>query len=450
MSPACANLPGTTRPVTAPALTGNGGAWASCASGPAIHGSGKKALADKRVLILDDDALVGSTIAMMCEGCEARLSTDADSFFAIYDAWDPSYVVLDLSMPEMDGIEIMRAIKRRVYRAGIIIISGMGTRVIDAARDYAQARGLTIAGTLEKPIEAGALRAILESDIASRLSAARLPEPPPRVANGSDAELCQALEAGQIRPFYQPRVDASTGLLAGFEVEAHWEHPQLGALPPDRFFDQAARLGIVDQLTGCIANAALEWFAGFHVRGFGLTLSLSVPRNSLHSDMVLSLLRQRTDQLDLDRRRIIIEITEGAIMVDPGRAVETFTRLRAAGFGIAIDDFATGYYSLAQLFRLPVSELKIEESLVATMHTSRESRAIVKSIIDIAGNLDLRVSAEGVADSDSCRALRALGCEYLQGSFIASAMPAPAVSEWVEGWRGIPINSATADAHATR
>lgn len=391
---------------------------------------------DTRVLILDDDELVGRTLAMMCEGCETRLSTDADSFFEIYDQWDPSYVVLDLAMPEMDGIEIMRAIKRRVYRAAIIIASGMGARVIDSARDYAQAHGLTIAGILEKPIAAGQLRSILESDTAARLSAEQAPEPTPAVNDAGDGELHQALQEGRILPYYQPRVGADTGLLAGFEVVPHWEHPELGTLPPERFLPQAERLGLIDQLTGRIANAALEWFAGFHAQGFGLTLSISVPRSSLHSDMVLSLLRQRADKLELDPRRIILEVTEGALMGDSSQIVETFTRLRAAGFGVAIDDFASGHYSLSQLFRLPISELKIEEGLITTMHASRESRAIVKSIIDIAGNLDLRVTAEGVTEGEGFRLLKALGCEYLQGAFIAPAMPAEAISDWVRAWQG--------------
>lgn len=390
---------------------------------------------NQRVLILDDNEMVGRTLTLMCErfdGLSAQLCTHADDFFHAFETWLPTHVVLDLSMPEMDGIEVMKALSERSHRAGIIIASGMGARVIESARKYADESGLKIVGVLEKPVSPRQFRELLARPLAAENAAGVSAEMPRHSID--DAAIRRALDCGEFVPYYQPRIDCMTGNLAGFEALARWQHPDFGVLLPNNFIPRLESNGWIDEFTGMITGDALDWFANASLRGFGLTLSLNISRASLGPHGLINFIQERARKHNIDPRRIILEVTETGVMADPSEAIGAFTRVRTSGFELAIDDFGIGYSSMSQLVRLPFSEIKIDHSFVGSMLKSREAHAAVKCIIELAANLDMRVTAEGVESLECYRKLQDMGCDFAQGFFFAQALSADDVVTWSERW----------------
>ena len=389
----------------------------------------------RRILILDDDALVGQTIQMMIEEQgigESRVLSTSGEFFAVLGEWEPSHAILDLAMPGMDGVQIIRELSERAPDIRIVLLSGLGQRVIDSARIYARERGPHVDGALEKPVSPARLRQVLCSLPADDglIPIAELSSQP----DISVADIRGALSRGEIEPFYQPRVNCATRSLVGFEALARWRRGEQDIVMPPRFLDQLESGGLMDQLTESMAEQALRWFSGQSSFGSGLTLSLNIARESLRSEALLEQLVGRCKALELDPTRIVLEVSESAVMSEPKEAVGLFTRARARGFELSVDDFGSGYASLAQLVRLPFSELKIDQGVVRAATQSRQGELLLSTIVDLAANLQMRATAEGVEDAVTCELLASMGCSCAQGFFFSEALPADEVTGWAERW----------------
>lgn len=383
-----------------------------------------------RVLILDDDDAVGETIGFVAEaaGMDARAVSTPTDFFRLVDEWQPTHIVLDLIMPEMDGVEIMRHLAARRTNAGIVILSGVGSRVLDAARRAASEKGLHIIGVLPKPISPSALQAYLaRGDGVEREPVASATVDDYEIREG---ELLRGIENREFQLFYQPKIFCATGIPAGFEALVRWMHPERGIIGPDRFVPLAEQHGLIGPITHQIMDQAIEWLAG-PGPATGLSLSVNLSARTMTDLEFADQLAERCRKAGIDSDRLILELTETAAMDDPELALDLITRLRMKGFHVSIDDVGTGYSSIAQLARLPFSEMKVDKSFVMTADTSPESRTIISSIVELGHNLELRVVAEGVEDKGTLDFLRSIGCDYAQGFFIAHPMNPEHVAQWM-------------------
>lgn len=393
-------------------------------------------MSERRLLILDDDAMIGETIGRIAQfaGMQVHYTPSPTEFLHQVDDWAPSHVALDLVMPEMDGVEVIHRLGQQGCGARIIITSGLGTRVLDAAARSAREQGLDIAGVLSKPFSSVALRQLLET---APNSAAQSP-PGGTATGGSPVQVTSAMvEAAitekQFRPVYQPKVDCYSGILTGFEALARWHHPQHGTIGPDRFIPVAEASDLIQPLTDQLLEEALTWFrqAGRRHGHRETTLAVNLSARSLNDHHLADRLSQRCRTLGLDPTRIILELTESSAMDDPAASLELLTRLRMKGFHLSIDDFGTGYSSMVQLVRLPFSEVKIDRSFTSTAVVSAESRAIVRSIVQLGHSLGIPCTAEGVEDAATVRLLRELTCDHAQGYFIGRPMTPADLDEWM-------------------
>jgi diguanylate cyclase (GGDEF)-like protein len=247
-------------------------------------------------------------------------------------------------------------------------------------------------------------------------------------------ELRQAVDRNELQLFLQPKLGLGTGQVLGAEALVRWQHPQRGLVPPVQFIPFAEQTGFIRVLTMWVFEEAARQWHVLRDQGNALVLSINLStRDLLDPD-----LPQKFDAL-LARHRVpawalCLEITESSIMDDPQRALVTLDRLSAMGFKLSIDDFGTGYSSLAYLKRLPVNELKIDQSFVRNMQTDADDAMIVRSTIDLAHNLGIKVVAEGVENAQVWDMLRELRCDEAQGYHMGRPMPMAEFAAWSTRW----------------
>ncbi len=398
----------------------------------------------KRLLILDDDPGVGQTIGLIAStaGFDVSVQEEPDRFFHLVQEWQPTHIALDLVMPRMDGVEVIAELARNGCSARIIITSGVGSRVLDAAARSAAEHGLNFLGVLAKPFRPANLLRLLNTEEPSTGGVRRA---------GGDSqfevtaeELTAAIQSGHLALDYQPKVECASGRVAGFEALVRWRHPRHGLIMPDRFIPFAEESGLIGPLTDEVLEQALAWFTDFHnnpqlrqcpaLQAMNLgasTLSVNLSAKGLQEAGLADRLAALCQGYGVDTERLIFEVTETSAMEDPVASLDLLTRLRMKGFQLSIDDFGTGFSSMVQLVRLPFSEIKVDKSFVIRAMSSRESRTITSSIIDLGQSLGLKVTAEGVEDGGTLEFLRDESCDLAQGYHIARPMAAAAIPGWL-------------------
>ena len=244
-------------------------------------------------------------------------------------------------------------------------------------------------------------------------------------------ELREALAQGQLEVHFQPQADLRTGDVSSVEALVRWRHPVRGLVPPDAFVPLAESSGLGEQLTAAVLDATLAQLARWRAMGLDLSAAVNVTVRDLAggllvADVVSGLSRHRVPASCLQ-----LELTEGSLFAESPEAEATLAQLLGLGVTLSLDDFGTGHSSLGQLRALPVSELKVDRSFVRRMAEDPRDRAIVRSVVDLADGLGMRVVAEGVEDQQTWDALRELGCDVAQGWHLSRAEPAEVLTPWL-------------------
>jgi EAL domain-containing protein (putative c-di-GMP-specific phosphodiesterase class I) len=388
----------------------------------------------RKLLVLDDEPDIGEfvrDVAIECE-FEAASSHTSENFPMLYQH-DIDVVVLDLMMPGTDGVEIIRYLAECGANSAIILISGYNAGVLHSAQKLASEHGLHVIGTLTKPIRYTELERLL-------LQVPLLTDKRPRIVQGladtpSEAELQQAIEHGQILPFYQPQLRIADRSLIGVEALVRWQHPERGILPAGLILDLAESAGLMDELTNTVLNQSLMQCRQWLDQGLRTQVSINVSADTLMDLELPKLLERQLEDYDLDPNQVVLEVTETALMQELVKSLEILTRLRMKGIGLSIDDFGTGYSSLVQLHRIPFSEMKIDRSFVKNALSDEEALAIVKITIMLAHELGMRVVAEGIETPETWALLHSLGCDAAQGFYVAHPMPGAEIRDWWDRMR---------------
>ena len=253
-------------------------------------------------------------------------------------------------------------------------------------------------------------------------------------------ELRQAIENGDLVLHYQPKINIKTNRISGVEALVRWQHKEHGLIPPDDFIPLAERSGLIQQLFTWVAKTALaqadQWHNDQLKIGVAINLSPSTLLDTDLPDVITGLLAS----YNLPARHITFEITEGSIFKDPDLALEILTRLAEMGINISIDDFGTGYSSLSYLKKLPVSELKIDKSFIQDMLENENDEIIVRSTIDLAHNMGLKVVAEGAEEKETVARLKSLGCDIIQGYYYSKPLSGNDCTDWFNTHRRGDMN----------
>ena len=388
--------------------------------------------------MVDDDPQVTRLVARVGEsaGFTVDVATNAGEAWGALEA-EPRLLLLDLNLPEVDGLEMLRALAVRGCAARIHVFSGADARVVGTAHRLGLELGLRMGTPLAKPVELEALRSLLVR-VGSEAPPAAPPRPPsPASWEPSASELERALEQRELFLAFQPVLDLATLEPQGAETLVRWRHPEHGVVPPIRFVPLAEQSGLVVEMTEQIVGLALA-MAGrpeYAYEGRPLSVSVNLAPSSL---ALLDLPGRIANQLALARvapERLIAEVTESVAFADRASVLEVLSRLRLRGVEVSIDDFGTGTSSLERVDQLPATELKIERAFVGDVLRRPQAAAIVRSTIELARRLELRVVAEGIEEPEILAWLREAGCPRGQGFLFARPLEPEAFYGWLATWR---------------
>ena len=378
--------------------------------------------ADQRLLIVDDDAMIGALVARIANraGYQTMQVATSDDFLERVRAWGPTHIIVDLQMPVVDGLELLSQLASDQSTARIILISGAGERVLDAARQVGLARGLDVAAALAKPFTPTELEGVLREN--------RLGEPWLTAAG-----IQTAIDRHEFFLLYQPKVSLRTGTITSVEALVRWRHPSRGLVSPLEFSPFAESSVCIDRMTDWVLEAACAQIKAWDNAGCSLQMAVNLSARSLHDSRLADRFETHCRAVGVDTTRLSLELTETASIRDGVLLTDVLTRLRVKGFGLSIDDFGTGHSSLALLQRQPFTEVKIDRMFVAGCTTSTSSQAIVRLVADLAHALGMHAVAEGVETAEVLRAVRAAGCDEAQGTYIAKPVTGDEVLNAVRG-----------------
>jgi len=255
------------------------------------------------------------------------------------------------------------------------------------------------------------------------------------------AELRHAIDDGQLVLHYQPKIQVGDGKVEAVEALVRWQHPVHGLLAPGRFLPLVEQTDLIDRLTQWVLETALRDLGDLGPAAGGLAVAVNVSARSVARSEFAGAVMATLGRVGMPAHRLIVEMTETALLVDPERAADVLADLARSGVRISLDDFGQGHTSLGYLSALPVHELKIDRAFVSDMLVNPAHAAIVRSIVDLGHNLSMRVVAEGVEDAAVLSSLGAAGCDIAQGYLIARPMPAAALRDWL-ATRAVPVATA--------
>ncbi|UBH26366.1 EAL domain-containing protein [Aeromonas enteropelogenes] len=343
-------------------------------------------------------------------------------------------LLTDLNMPGMDGVELISHLEKNThYQMFIAVMSAVERDVLDVIHSIADAGTLEVIGVLAKPVKQSDLRNMLQHcDPQVRRESNKWMQ-----LSFTADDVRQGLEHGQLIPFLQPKVTMVDSRLYGFEALVRWRHPDHGMLPPICFVHHLEE-----------GKLALDFFYAFlHATCAALNkvkmltvpdeinCSINMPVSLLLTDKLVDNMVAIVKEYQLSCHTIIIEVTETTFMSNIAMSLGTLARLRLRGFGVAMDDYGTGYSSMKQLSRCPFTEIKIDKEFVHDAHTSPKKLAILTSAIVMSQKLGLKTVAEGVENQEDWQQLALLGCELAQGYYISRPLPIDQIEIWYIEWQ---------------
>lgn len=341
-------------------------------------------------------------------------------------------LLTDLNMPGMDGVELISNLEKNThYRMFVAVMSGVERDVLDVIHAIADAGTLEVIGVLSKPLKQSDLHNMLQhcDPLVHRENKKWM-----QLAFTTE-DVQQALDNRQLVPFLQPKVIMADARLYGFEALVRWIHPEHGVIPPICFVHHLEEGQLALDFFYHFLHATCDALNKLTSLSTPISCSINLPVNLLLTDKLVENMIAIVQEHQLPCHAIIIEVTETTFMSNLSMSLGTLARLRLRGFGIAMDDYGTGYSSMKQLSRCPFTEIKIDKEFVHDAHSSPKKLAILTSAIVMSQKLGLKTVAEGVESEEDWQQLALLGCELAQGYYISRPLPVEQIETWFAEWQ---------------
>jgi EAL domain-containing protein (putative c-di-GMP-specific phosphodiesterase class I) len=387
------------------------------------------------IQILDDEPFMRMLLGHMLATLDFTEVSCFQSGLAALSAFDspggiPELILLDLDMPEMDGVEFVRHLADRTYPGSLILVSAEDSRMLQAVEKLALSYNLSVLGSLPKPPSLEGLSALLQE---WPYEVAKTPRAAPKTYTAD--ELRNAITNGELINYYQPKVAVANREVIGVESLVRWQHPTDGLVFPDQFIPLAEAQGFIGHLTQVVLKMALDQARIWQDAGLALCVAVNVSMDDLAELEFVEFVTAATAAAGVVPQNLVLEVTENRLMQQLTPVLEVLTRLRLKRFRLSIDDFGTGHSSLVQLRDLPFDELKIDRSFTHGAGQDARLRALFTNSLNLAHELGMAVVAEGVEDASDWAFLRSCGCQFAQGYFIGRPMPADSLPNWLADWQ---------------
>lgn len=407
----------------------------------------------ERMMVVDDDPLVPSIAKAFFRAhgvatCDlARDGEEAAQLFS-QSVQGYDFILCDICMPRVDGIQLISMLARAGYKGWIGILSSQHPTLARTAMNIAESYGMRPAGVGRKPIDQSTLARFLKN---VRDGHARVRPASGQFAVMAVGDLEKAITENRIVPFYQPIVELHSTQITGAEALARMTGPDGSIISPAAFIELAETSGLLEPLTQSLFNTVLRDLQRLNSIHPNLNLAINWDPKLLERKELPDELTQACETWGISPSQITLEITETTAFEASNTILEVLVRLRLKGFGVAVDDYGTGYSNLDRLARMPFSKLKIDQSFVRKAGEDSFSMAGVETAIRLARELSMPTVAEGVEDEKLWQIMRACGASLAQGYLMSRPLPIDQFIEWGEaiGWRfELPSNAMPAAASA--
>ena len=388
-----------------------------------------------KILVLDDEPFMLKLLGRMLANLGYASVSTCDNGRAALGVVDdpnesPSLVLLDINMPEMDGLEFVRHLVERQFNGSLILVSGEDERMQQAAEKLARAHKISVLGHLHKPVSPEGL-----AELIGKWEPQKQSKPRDSKKIYTADELRAAIANGELFNYYQPKVRTASGHVMGVEALVRWRHPVDGMVFPDQFIGVAEANGLIDDLTRVVLAGAFAQCRSWQQSGLMLQVAVNLSMDNLVSLGFVDEIVGLAAKAGVPPQMVGLEVTETRFMEDLRIPLEILSRLRLKRFRLSIDDFGIGNSSLAQLRDLPFDELKIDQSFVHGACANEKLQAMFDSSLGLAKQLGMEVVAEGVENQADWDFVSRRNCDIAQGYFIAKPMPAADLTAWIQSWQ---------------
>jgi len=385
-----------------------------------------------RVLVLDDDVEVGELVGELASmaGLAPVVTQDPDAFYAELNRQEPELIVLDLQMPQADGIVILRELAATGCKASVLIVSGMDRRTVASAEQFALQSGLTVFDTMQKPFA--------PENMVEKLKLAKQ-----TLSKVTRADLERAIENGELMLHYQPvihRIGENAWRAESAEALLRWQHPQLGRLAPAQFLGliDSDRSELMRQLTDFVLQRGIEqlraWQNSGHHIGIRVNVAAGLIADSSFPDRLETILNENQTDPDL----LTLEIHDLAVMDGSPTGYDILTRLRLKNIRLALDDFGADTASLHAICTLPFSEVKVDRQLVDSVDRIEGAKTLVSGLVATLQKMSIGCCAVGIERTSQLEVLDEIRCDRAQGFLVGEPMPASELSKVLARRTAVP------------
>jgi EAL domain-containing protein (putative c-di-GMP-specific phosphodiesterase class I) len=377
------------------------------------------------LLILDKDPKSVGLLRTVAEslGCECAEADSADRLEVILSTCRPTIAILAVDDLDVDGLAMLRVLAREAVQPATLLVGAVHARVLAGARRSAETQGLRVIGVAARPLDPAAIELLLMPYLKTA---------PPIALD----ELERALAEHELILEYLPKIDIRTDQprMQGVEALVRWQHPRRGLLYPRQFLGPIEDYNLMSRLTDFVMTEAVRQASQWRSLGLPLEIVVNLSPKLITDrefpERVAVLLREN----DLPAQQLVLDVTEAASIEARDLMLDVFTRLRILGVGLTLDNFGIGVSSLTELYRLPFSEIKVDQALIADAARVREAMLIVQAIANLAHTLELVVCAGGVESREMLGFVRSAGFDTAQGRFFSGPVMPAQIERLVSTW----------------
>ncbi|CAM4207972.1 EAL domain-containing response regulator [Pseudoalteromonas byunsanensis] len=371
-----------------------------------------------KIVAIDDNGLILTQLRLLLQH---NFSVDFYGFTNGPDALDMiaehhvDVIFLDLNMPQMDGIEVLRYLSDLNVKSAIVLLSGEDNTIIKMAKNLAQLRALNVVTGIDKPITQVQIKHLISSLFDdNKVASAEL-----NTQTFDYEDVAQAVNNKQMCLYLQPKLSLPEENIVGAEFLVRWNHPEFGVLTPYYFIDIIEDSDLVHDFSILVVDEAFAFIEKHYEKLKELTFNINLSVKNLEDIHLPERLAELASSYSVPPQMITLEVTESLLIENLAESLDVLLRLRLKGFSLSIDDFGTGYSSIKQLSQIPFCELKLDRCFIHGCALDKDKQAIIEATVALAHKLHLKIVAEGIENPNDLSFLNHYKIDYGQGYLFA-------------------------------